>query len=110
MDFAMTLVSTAFTVLVTLTVTAVFNHVKEKHKKEDEKTVARDNLLIGLARVQLIEYHDKYMAKGYIPSYVLENYELMYKAYKSLGGNGMITRMHEEILKLPVNQWKGEDD
>lgn len=110
MDFAMSLVSTAFTVLVTLSVTAVFNHIKDKNKKEDEKSIARDNLLIGLARVQLIEYHDKYMAKGFIPSYVLENYELMFKAYTELGGNGMIKRMHAEILELPVNQWKGDGE
>ena len=50
-----------------------------------------------LLRVQLIEYHDKYMNEGTIPSYAYENFTEMYKAYNALGGNGMVTHMKEEI-------------
>ena len=57
-----------------------------------------------LLRVQLIEYHDKYMELGYIPSYVYENYCEMYIAYHALGGNGMATRMWQEIQTLPVRK------
>lgn len=53
-----------------------------------------------LLRVQLIEYHDKYMKKGSIPSYAYENFDEMYKAYHELGGNGMVTHMKEEIEQL----------
>ena len=44
-----------------------------------------------LLRVQLIEYHDKYMKLGSIPSYAYENFVEMYQAYHELGGNGMVT-------------------
>jgi len=57
-----------------------------------------------LLRVQLIEYHDKYIKKGSIPSYAYENFDEMYKAYHDLGGNGMITHMKEEIDKLHFNK------
>ena len=35
-----------------------------------------------LLRVKLIEYHDRYMEKGYIPSYALRNGVERYEAYK----------------------------
>jgi hypothetical protein len=57
-----------------------------------------------LLRVQLIEYHDKYMAQGYIPSYAFQNFCEMYEAYHELGGNGMVTKMNEEIHELHLNR------
>ncbi len=57
-----------------------------------------------LLRVQLIEYHDKYMKLGEIPSYAYENFEEMYEAYHKLGGNGMITKMKEEIEELHLGR------
>lgn len=53
-----------------------------------------------LLRIQLIEYHDKYMKLGEIPSYAYDNFIEMYDAYHALGGNGMITKMREEISEL----------
>ena len=54
-----------------------------------------------LLRVQLIEYHDKYMRLGEIPSYAYENFNEMYDAYHKLGGNGMVTnrKLKNCILK-----------
>lgn len=53
-----------------------------------------------LLRVQLIEYHDKYMKLGEIPSYAYSNFCEMYDAYHNLGGNGMATKMYKEIEEL----------
>lgn len=55
-----------------------------------------------LLRVKLIEYHDRYIEEGKIPSYALQNFLDMYGAYHDLGGNGMITQMLEDIKKLPI--------
>lgn len=60
-----------------------------------------------LLRVQLIEYHDKYMKLGSIPSYAYENFCEMYKEYHRLGGNGMVTKMKQEIEELHLKK-KGE--
>ena len=76
-----------------------------KEKKKDRDANSRGTML--LLRVQLIEYHDKYMEQGDIPSYAYENFVEMYKAYHSLGGNGMITKMYEEIQELHLKK-KGE--
>lgn len=53
-----------------------------------------------LLRVQLIDYHDKYMKKGEIPTYAYQNFCEMYEAYHALGGNGMVTKMFEDIKDL----------
>lgn len=60
-----------------------------------------------LLRVQLIEYHAKYMRLGYIPFYAYQNFCEMYEAYHELGGNGMVTKMKQEIDELHLKQ-KGE--
>lgn len=56
-----------------------------------------------LLRVKLIEYHDKYMGKGSIPSYALRNWVEMFNAYKRLGGNGMIDGMDREVRGLKID-------
>lgn len=73
-----------------------------KQQKKERDANSRGTML--LLRVQLIEYHDKYMAQGYIPSYAYQNFCEMYEAYHELGGNGMITKMHEEIHELHLNR------
>lgn len=73
-----------------------------KQQKRDRDANSQGTML--LLRVQLIEYHDKYTSLGYIPSYVYENYCEMYIAYHALGGNGMATRMWQEIQTLPVRK------
>jgi len=77
---------------------------KEKDTQEHEKSEALCNGVLQLLKIQIIEYHDKYMAGDNIPPYVYANFDSMYKAYKALGGNGTITRMKEDIDKLRVGK------
>ena len=77
-----------------------------KNQKKDRDSNSKGTML--LLRVQLIEYHDKYIALGYIPSYAYENFVEMYEAYHELGGNGMITKMYKEIQELHIATKKGE--
>ncbi len=74
--------------------------LKEQKKTRDANSEGTKCLL----RVKLIEYHDKYIRLGYIPSYVLTNWDEMYKAYKGLNGNGMIEGMDKVIRSLPINE------
>ena len=73
-------------------------------KKQKKDRDANSNGTMMLLRVQLIDYHDKYMAEGTIPSYAYENFCEMYEAYHVLGGNGMITKMFNEINDLHLKQ------
>ena len=76
-----------------------------QRKKRDRDANSKGTML--LLRVQLIEYHDKYMEQGNIPSYAYDNFIEMYEAYHELGGNGMVTKMYEEIRELHLKK-KGE--
>lgn len=73
-----------------------------KQQKKERDANSRGTML--LLRVQLIEYHDKYMEQGYIPSYAFQNFCEMYEAYHELGGNGMVTKMNEEIHELHLKR------
>ncbi len=73
-----------------------------KRQKNDRDANSRGTML--LLRVQLIEYHDKYMKLGEIPSYAYQNFQEMYEAYHELGGNGMVTKMKNEIEELHLKQ------
>ena len=73
-----------------------------KRKKRDRDANSRGTML--LLRVQMIEYHDRYCREGHIPSYAYENFCEMYEAYHELGGNGMITKMKEEVDQLDIRK------
>lgn len=73
-----------------------------KRQKRDRDANSKGTML--LLRVQLIEYHDRYMEQGDIPSYAYQNFVEMYEAYHELGGNGMITKMYEEIQELHLKK------
>ena len=69
-----------------------------KRQKKDRDANSKGTML--LLRVQLIEYHDKYIELGYISSNAYSNFCEMYEAYHSLGGNGMVTKMFNEVEEL----------
>lgn len=73
-----------------------------KKQKNDRDANSRGTMM--LLRVQLFEYHTKYMALGEIPSYAYENFLEMYEAYHQLGGNGVATKMKNEIEELHLKQ------
>lgn len=78
-----------------------------KNQKKARDANSRGTML--LLRVQIIEYHDKYVREGRIPSYAYENFDEMYKAYHALGGNGMITKMYKEVQGLHLKQKEEEN-
>ena len=69
-------------------------------EQKREKAIAQG--VLSLLRIQLIEYYDKYMTGDNIPTYVYENWNDLYKAYESLGGNGLVKHMKEDIDRLKV--------
>ena len=76
-----------------------------KNQKKDRDANSKGTM--PLLRAQLIEYHAKYMRLGYIPSYAYQNFCEMYEAYHELGGNGMVTKMKQEIDELHIKR-KGD--
>lgn len=77
-----------------------------QQQKKGKNANERGTML--LLRVQLIEYHTKYMRLGEIPSYAYQNFEEMYEAYHDLGGNGMVKKMYEDIKELHIKSGGGK--
>ena len=69
-----------------------------KEQKKERNANSKGTML--LLRVQLIEYHARYTEMKEIPTYAYQNFCEMYDAYHELGGNGMVTKMYEEIQEL----------
>lgn len=93
-----------YTIVLPIIVTALMWYVVWllKNQKKDRDANSKGTML--LLRVQLIEYHDKYIKLCDIPSYAYENFMEMYDAYHALGGNGMITKMMHEIEELHLKK------
>ena len=71
-----------------------------KERKKDRTALEKGMML--LLRVKLIEYHKEWTERAYITTHGIQNFLEMYDAYHALGGNGMVTRLKEEIEKLDV--------
>ena len=84
----------------TIVLPALLSYIVWLLKRQKKERDAHSKGTMLLLRVQLIEYHDRYMREGAIPSYAYENFCEMYEAYHALGGNGMIEKMRDEIRQL----------
>ena len=101
------LITLAVTVLAFILKT-VYNENRElKHKKDQaahDREKALENGVVCLLRVKLIEYHSKYMEEKCISLHGYENWKLMYNAYHTLGGNGMIEHLKNDIEELKMKK------
>lgn len=62
---------------------------------------ALKNGMQSLLRNNIIDAHDKYTKKRYCPIYAKESLTKTYEAYHALGGNGVITKLYNDIMALP---------
>ena len=95
--------------LIITSIPFVLGHIVWLLQKQKVSSNANSEGTKCLLRVKLIEYHDDYMKKGCIPSYAYLNFCEMYDAYHALGGNGMVTKMFDEIKTLEIGKEKTEE-
>lgn len=93
-----------YSIALPIVLTALMGYIVWLLKKQKKDRDANSKGTMLLLRVQLIEYHNKYMSIGSIPSYAFENFCEMYEAYHELGGNRMITKMKEEVEELHLKK------
>lgn len=93
-----------YSIALPIVLTALMGYIVWLLKKQKKDRDANSKGTMLLLRVQLIEYHDKYTILDSIPFYAYENFCEMYEAYHELGGNGMITKMKEEIDELHLKK------
>jgi hypothetical protein len=101
-SIALSVISSVLVFIITSLMKEIKELKNEKKTEEETKDKAIIEAIVCLLRIKLIEYHDKYIKEGHIPSYAYENWCKMYKLYTALGGNGLIVGMNEEIEKLRI--------
>lgn len=106
MDYLITILISIVSGVLVFILQSVIRENRELKRKKDEAQSNRDTALedgmVCLLRKNLMDEHEIWTKKGYITSHALENGIAMYKAYKGLGGNGMIDHMEVEIQELPI--------
>lgn len=72
--------------------------LEDKRQKEYE---ALKNGVQSMLRDRLIQSALSYEKQGWVDTNALENVGLMYSAYSALGGNGIVTKLFNEMQELP---------
>lgn len=85
----------------------LFKKLNTKLNETKRKDDAIELGIQALLRAQMIADYNHYYDKGTAPIYARENFENVYKQYKNLGGNGVMTDIHSKFMALPTP--KGED-
>jgi len=88
-------------------ITAVLTLVYKRVSKFRSKHLSLELALRALLRDKIITMYNKYMEKGEIPFYELDNLEDLFTQYKNLGGNGVIRELVDRINDLPITRDRG---
>lgn len=106
MEYIFSIIAGLISTILGFILKSKIEEIKRLKAAQEECRTQRDRALengvVCILRKHLMDEHEIWMQKGYITSKALESGLLMYKAYKQLGGNGMIDHMEEEIQTLPI--------
>ncbi len=106
-SFIFSLVSSALSALIG-SVVASRKGRKAAREKEEERRKEWEKALMLLLRSDLIRLHDGYVKKGYCPTAIKFSVREEYEGYHALGGNGVVTRLVEELMALPNEEKEKE--
>lgn len=73
----------------------------EKEKADEENELVK-SALRALLRSELMRTHHQAVRDGYASTVEKEVMERTYQSYHQLGGNGIATNLHDEMLALPT--------
>lgn len=82
-------------------IASIYQAYKKQVVEKEQKTEALQEGMRSVLRAEIISMYYKSEAQGFIAIYNLENMNDMYKAYKTLGGNGAITEIYHKAMALP---------
>ena len=73
-----------------------------EQRREEEADALREGMQ-AMLRDRILELYSHCKKQGFVNTYEARNMDHMYDAYHRLGGNGMITSVHEQFIKLPID-------
>lgn len=76
--------------------------IKQK-EKEEEKTSAKNRMILGLGHDRIIWLCQKYIDRGWITKDEYEDLNTyLYTPYRDMGGNGTAEKWMNEVNELPI--------
>jgi hypothetical protein len=94
---------TVITGVVVFMLKGYITDLKKYRNEREQKEQAKDELVLGMARVMLLENYRVCEAKGYYSMEDREVYGKLFIAYKSSGGNGIIDQLGPKLRELPTH-------
>lgn len=71
-------------------------------KRTITRQKAIENGVQDLLRLEILDNYERSKQEGKISVARKDAIDSAYKSYHALGGNGTITRVHEEIMEMPI--------
>ena len=76
--------------------------LKQYRNEREKKETAKDELILGMARVMLVDNYNRCEEKGYYTMDEREVYGALFKAYRINGGDGVIDQLAPKLRELPT--------
>ena len=94
---------TVVTGVVLFVLKSYISDLKKYRNERETKEQAKDELVLGMARVMLLEIYRECEAKGYYSMEDREVYGKLFSAYRASGGDGIIDQLAPKIRELPTH-------
>lgn len=88
--------------LIVTTLSAVVHSYRKKYNNLRCSFGAMECVMLELSKSKMLDIYYQYKDTKKIPLYWLESFEGLYNAYRTLGGNGIMTKKHEEVLSWEI--------
>ena len=99
---AVSAIVTIVTGIILFVLKANISDLKKYRNEREKKESAKDELILGMARVMLIENYNRCEEKGYYTTDEREVYGKLFEAYRINGGNGVIDQLAPKLRNLPT--------
>ena len=88
--------------LVTAGIGIAMRKLSKNLKQEKERNQAIEDGVRDILRMQILDTYEKCSAAGKISVSRKDAIDSAYRSYHKLGGNGVITQVHTEIMEMPI--------
>ena len=80
----------------------VLKNINKQMKAEKIRNQAIENGVRDMLRLTILDNYERCKQEGKISVARKDAIDSAYDSYHALGGNGTITRVHEEIMEMPI--------
>ena len=81
---------------------ANISDLKKYRTEREKKEEAKDELILGMARVLLVENYNRCEEKGFYTTDEREVYGKLFEAYRLNGGDGVIDQLAPKLRAMPT--------